>query len=130
MSTAPRPQQHAVAHLSGERVDAPVAGVGGHHVEVAVQHERGLVRVPSRHACDDARAARLRLEELRREAEPAQPRLDVLRRLALAVRPALSVVRGVESDQVAGDHRGLVEPLPGLPGPRLGVVRGRRQGFG
>ena len=57
--------QHPVADLARERVDAPVARVGGHHVEVPVQHECGLVGVASRHARHDARPARLGLEEPR-----------------------------------------------------------------
>ncbi len=101
--------QHPVADLAGERVDAPVARVGRHDVEVTVQHERGLVGVASGNAGDDARAARFGLEELGREAQCRELRLDVLGGLALPLRPALAVVGRVESDEVAGDHRRLVE---------------------
>ncbi len=71
--------------------------------------ERRLLGVPPRHSGHDARAARLGLEQLRREAERGEPRLDVLGRLAFAVGTPLAVVRGVESDEIPGDHRRLVE---------------------
>ncbi len=64
-------------------------------------------RVPARarrRSCGAARARRAR-----REAEGGELRLDVLGGLALPLRPPLAVVGRVESDEIPGDHRGLVE---------------------
>jgi hypothetical protein len=105
--------EHAVADLPGEGVDAPVARVGRDDVEVPVQHECGLLGVAPRHAGDDARATRLGLEQLWREAQCGELRLDVLGRLALPLGPAFAVVRRVDPDEVASDPRGLVELVSG-----------------
>ena len=78
--------QHPVADLAGERVDAPVLGDRGDHVEVAVQHERGLVAIAPGHAGHHVRAARNRLVELGCQPERLEVGADVLGRFALTAR--------------------------------------------
>ena len=65
-------------------------------------------RVPGTRATTLVRP-RLGLEELGSRPSAASLRLDVLGGLALPVRPPVAVIRRVESDEIAGDHRGLVE---------------------
>ena len=111
--------EHPVADLPRERIDRPVRGIGGDHVEVAMDDEGRLLGVAARDASDDARATRVGVDQLRSEAELTQVRGDVLGRLLLRLRLPLPVVRRVEADEITGDADGLV----GLEIRQVAVVR-------
>src|SRR5690606_19114603 len=76
--------------------------------------ERGLRRVATGHAGDDARAPRGRVEVLRSQSERLEPRTEILSGLRLAVRVPTAPVRGVEADEVARDRRGRAQRRPVL----------------
>ena len=83
--------QAAVLDLTRERVELPVGRVGRHDVEVTVHQQCGPARVGALDAGDDARAARLRLEDRALETDLGQLLGDVLRGRAF-VPPAVAFV--------------------------------------
>jgi hypothetical protein len=100
--------QHAVLDDALEGIDAPVRGVGGHDVEVSVQHHRRSFRIAARHPRDDARATRRGVEQLRPQTERFELRRHVLGRLGLTLAAAPAPVDGLEADQIPRDRGGLL----------------------
>ena len=120
----------AVLDRAGERVHAPVGGFGGHHVEVAVDHQRAALGVgagqPGEHV---AAAGRARLDVLGLVADL----FELLGHPARAFGLALGGLRfagvgGVEPDQLADEVR---RPRPHqLVTVTLSTTAGRLPGLG
>jgi hypothetical protein len=87
----------AVLDLAAERIDAPVVRVGRDDIEVAVNEQRTATLILAGHPGDDARAALVRLVDLRLEPDLGQLLGDVFGGLALVA----GRVRAVDPDQVA-----------------------------
>ena len=109
MSTAPRPQSMPSLMTPSNGSTRQLSGSAGTTSSVAVHDERGLARVGTLDAGDDARAAGFRVEELRLQAQLLEVRCQVFGGIRLAVGLALAVVRGVEADEIARDLRSGVE---------------------
>ena len=90
-----------VAHQPAERVDAPVVGLGRHHVEVGVHEQAGQVRTHTGNAEHDVRAVRgvVAGQQPRCPADRLEAGGDPGGRLALTGAGAPAPVRRVEPDQ-------------------------------
>jgi len=73
--------EHAVFDDAAERIDAPVVGVGGHDVGVAVHHQRRQARIGTLHAGYDARAAGIGVDVGGRQSELFEQRTEIFGRL-------------------------------------------------
>ena len=100
--------EEAVFDDTGEWVDGPVGRVGGDDIGVSVEHE-GRARVSSFDPSDDRYSAGFGFEEAGFQAEGVQFGLEVGGSIRFSFGAAFAVVGRVESDEVAGDDRGLVE---------------------
>ena len=100
----------AVLDGAGERVHAPVGGLGGHHVEVAVDQQRAAVRVGAGQPGEDVAAARCAgLDVLGLVADLLELLGDPVGALRLALGGLeLTGVGGVEPDQRADEVDHLV----------------------
>ena len=99
---SPSPE-HAVAHLAGEGIHAPVLRHRRDDVEVSVQHEGRSIGVSTRHPGHHVGAPVDGFVVLGLQAQRLQECPDVLRRLALAAGSAAAEVGGVEPDEVSGE---------------------------
>ena len=102
------PPDHPVADLTGERVHRPVGGLGGHHVQMAVDQQGVGVRIRPGDAGHHVGAAGSRLDQPRLDARLGQPLGHVLRGGPLGAVPA-AAVGGVDPDQLRGEADHLVQ---------------------
>ncbi len=102
------PPDHAVAHLAGERVHAPVVRPRGDDVEMTVDEQGGGGGVGAREARDDVGAPRGALQERRFEAGVGE-----LCRRVLGGGPLTAVaaapVGGVDTDELGGEPDDFVQ---------------------
>ena len=100
--------QHAVDDVPGERVVAPVGGVGRDDIEVSVQDQAGAGAVRAGDPYDEARAPRRGLEVLGLEADLVEQPEHVLGRLVLTRSRPVPDVRRVDPYQLGRDPDGLI----------------------
>ena len=94
---------HAVADLAGERVHGPVAGLGGHHVQMTVDEQGVGRRVGALDPGDDVGTALGALQQGGLQARLGQPRGGVLGGGPLPA-VAAAAVGGVDPDEVGGER--------------------------
>ena len=100
------PPEVAVAHLTGERRDAPVLGIRVDHVGVAGERER-RARAATAHPGDEVGARRIAGHPLRDDAVARQVLLEHLD----GPRLVAGRIRRVDPDQVACQPHDLVEEV-------------------
>ena len=94
---------HAVTLDSAEGVHRPIGGARRHHVEVAVHHQPATASVTPGYPHDDARPARLGLDDGRRNPDLTQFPDHVFGGWTFGRPRPIAVVGGVDTDQVTGD---------------------------